>query len=387
MDIDFTDMAWDSLYEAVDDELFTDKDARLIYNSIKNKFPVINFGDYLRRYIYQKAEIEEAFPDTDIRLYQEIIRQSFEDNDTPFSFDPTTERNNAIIKRWLSARTVKRRAVFLLGFGLKMSVNDVNNFLTKALRENEINPKDPFEAICYFCYKYDFSYPAFEKIWEEYGKIRPWELDFSEGSEDGTVVLKNSLKSVKTRKELGQYLSHLKVDEKRTKMSVSAYKNFKELYEAGREIIANIYNDEAGDNRWEADKITEGDFENILCSAIPKDGHGNLTPAKKSDLNEQFLGKRLSRQRLSELLSEGIEVDRFDIITLNFFVFSQKLDEYDNIRKRYTAFVEATNAILEECFLGPLYVANPYECFILMCILSDDPLGTYADVWEMSYDK
>ena len=36
--------------------------------------------------------------------------------------------------------------------------------------------------------------------------------------------------------------------------------------------------------------------------------------------------------------------------------------------------------------MGELYVANPYECFILMCILSDDPLGTYADVWEMAYD-
>ena len=34
--------------------------------------------------------------------------------------------------------------------------------------------------------------------------------------------------------------------------------------------------------------------------------------------------------------------------------------------------------------MGPLYIANPYECFLLMCILTDGPLGTYADVWELS---
>ena len=40
----------------------------------------------------------------------------------------------------------------------------------------------------------------------------------------------------------------------------------------------------------------------------------------------------------------------------------------------------------EGCFLGELYISNPYECFVLMCILSEDPLGPYADVWEKSYD-
>ena len=42
-------------------------------------------------------------------------------------------------------------------------------------------------------------------------------------------------------------------------------------------------------------------------------------------------------------------------------------------------------ALLAACGYGGLYVATPYECFILMCILSEDPLSTYCDVWEMSY--
>ena len=133
--------------------------------------------------------------------------------------------------------------------------------------------------------------------------------------------------------------------------------------------------------------ITESDIEHIICAAIPTDRHGNLTPSKASKLNEQFLGKRFSRQRIGDILSGEAEVTRFDLITLNFFVFSQKLDKYPEPKARYLQFHKSMDAILEKCFLGKMYVQNPYECFVLMCILSDDPLGTYADVWELSYNK
>ena len=112
-----------------------------------------------------------------------------------------------------------------------------------------------------------------------------------------------------------------------------------------------------------------------------------MTPSKASKLNEQFGGRRFSRQRIGDILSGKTEVTRFELITLNFFVFSQKLDEYPDPKVRYQKFHETTDEMLERCFLGKLYIPNPYECFILMCILSDDPLGTYADVWELSYNK
>lgn len=133
------------------------------------------------------------------------------------------------------------------------------------------------------------------------------------------------------------------------------------------------------------DDITESDIEHIICAAIPVDRHGNLTPSKASKLNEQFAGKRFSRQRIGDILSGQTEVTRFELITLNFFVFSQRLDEYPAPQTRYLKFLESTNEILEQCFMGRIYVQNPYECFVLMCILSEDPLGTYADVWELSY--
>ena len=35
--------------------------------------------------------------------------------------------------------------------------------------------------------------------------------------------------------------------------------------------------------------------------------------------------------------------------------------------------------------MGEIYLANPYETFLLMCMLSDYPMGTYSDVLELSY--
>ena len=45
------------------------------------------------------------------------------------------------------------------------------------------------------------------------------------------------------------------------------------------------------------------------------------------------------------------------------------------------------NAMLEKCDMGPVYPVNPYENFLMMCILSVDPIGTFSDVWELSYSE
>lgn len=419
-DYDFTDAAWESLYDAVDDTQFLDKDAQLIYNSLKHRLKIRSFGDYLKRYIYEKAGLTEPFSEIPIKEYQLIIRSAFSDNHTPASFTGTTAKLSALSKNWLTQQTVKRNVVFLLGFGLNMSVDDVNMFLTKALREQEINPKNPFEVICWYCYHKRFNYLKFEQLWQIYNDTPPNSLDMGRIYSEQTIGVRNSMHSIHDDAALISHLAKLKANEKMSAMSMTAKQCFDELYNEARDLIAKMYNTyEAkeyenavqeyihklsyNDRLYDFEKqkrieqfrskrkvfcredITESDIEHIICAAIPTDRHGNLTPSKASKLNEQFAGKRFSRQRIADILSGNAEVTRFDLITLNFFVFSQKLDEYVDSKARYLKFYESMNEILEKCFLGRLYIQNPYECFVLMCILSDEPLGTYADVWELSY--
>lgn len=419
-DFDYTDAAWESLYDAVDDTQFRDKDAQLIYNSLRHHLKIRSFGDYLKRYIYQKAEFDIPFSDVPLKDYQQIIKDAFKDNSTPCSFTSTTAKLSALSKNWLTQLTVKRNVVFLLGLGLGMSVDDVNMFLTKALREQEINPKEPFEVICWYCYKMQYNYLKFDSLLERYNKEPASSKDVELVYAEGTVNMRNTVLSIVDDDSLIAYLSKLKATANTSKISITARHCFDDLYNEARDLIAKMYNSYEDEEHSEAlqeyinklsrndrlsdsdkqkrieqfrsrkkvfsrEDITESDIEHIICSAIPTDRHGNLTPSKASKLNEQFMGRRFSRQRISDILSEDADVTRFDLITLNFFVFSQKLDVYSEPKSRYIQFYDSMNAILEKCFLGRLYVQNPYECFVLMCVLSDDPLCTYADVWELSY--
>lgn len=385
-DFDFTEAAWESLYDAVDDTVFLEQDAQLIYDSLKHKLKFISFGDYLKRYIYKKAELTEAYTEVPLKEYQSIIKSAFSDNYTPSAFVPTTAKLSALSKNWLTQQTVKRNVVFLLGFGLNMSVEDVNMFLTKALREPEINPKNPFEVICWYCYKNRYNYLKYEKLLEAYHKIAPNSLEMKLTYSEHTIGYRNSMYSIRDDVTLFSYLSQLKTVDNSSRISVTAKECFMQLYNEARDIIAGLYND-SEKRLYTREDITESDIEHIICAAIPTDRHGNLTPGKASKLNEQFAGKRFSRQRIGEILAGKAEINRFDLITLNFFIFSQKLEIYENTKQRYTEFWNSTNTILETCFMGKMYIQNPYECFVLMCILSVDPLGTYADVWELSYEK
>ncbi len=422
---DFTERNWDRLYDTVDSKDFKDKDSDMIYHLLSEELNRISFGEYLKRYIYIKARLYELDKEISLNDYQLIIKNSFKENNTPSSFEPTTAKISSLSKNWLTQKTVKRKVVFLLGFGLRMSASDVNDFLTKALKEHQIDPKDPFEVICWYCYKNSFSYLKFEKLWEKYiekSKMPSTYDTISTISSDMTIGVRNTMHNINSDEELLAFVSRLDKDRITSKRSISARKSFDTLFNESRKLAAKLYNiheteqhnkeiseyrdklinserisDEELFSRVErkkkqkkiytADDMTETDLEHIISSAIPVDRHGNLIPIRSSTLNAPFDGKRFSRQRISDIISGSIEVTRFDLITLNFFIFSQKLDEYPDNKIRFMEFIDSTNNILQSSSFRELYISDPYECFVLMCIVSDDPLATYADVWEMSYKR
>lgn len=419
---DLTNYGWEALYGAVDNERFCSEEAQLIYNTLNEKLRAIPFGAYLKRYIAQKADLGDNYEEIPLDDYKQIIKDSFKDNCTPkaFPFEETSAKIGALIKNWLTQYTVSRSTVLLLGFGLNMSYEDVNEFLTKALFEYALNPKNPFEVICYYCYKNHYNYLKLEDLWGKYEALSASKAYTQVTGNEYTVNVRDTMYGIKDEKSLLEFLSGLKTFDKQSKFSITAKSQFDRLYSKAKELIAKIYN-ETEEEKYEriiiekrrqysdndrlydyeknqriekiksarhiftAEEITESDIEKIICSAIPLDKHGNLTPAKKSKLNKQLSGKRFSRQRINKIVNGEIPVDRFDLITLNFFIHSQQLDNSRNNNERYWRFLDETNKILNVCSMGELYIQNPYECFLLMCILSEEPLSTYSDVIEMAY--
>ena len=123
----------------------------------------------------------------------------------------------------------------------------------------------------------------------------------------------------------------------------------------------------------------------MLYTEVPVTKNGNMKSF--ACLKKQFSGKRLSRERISKVLA-GKPVERFDLITLIFLIYA--LDD-ENLESgagpRFSAFVEVTNELLMEADMMELYPVNPYEAFILMCVVSEDLIDTFALVWKKSYEE
>ena len=420
--LDFTQRAFETFYNAVDDPYFRDQDLQVIFDALKDKIQMVSFGDFLKRYIYEKAEMSGEYQDIPLSEYQDIICCEFKERQTPASFTSATVRLKNIAKNWLEQKAVSRNAVLLLGFGLGMTVDDVNTFLEKAMKEQRLNAKDPFEVICWFCYSKGYGYLKFEQLWKEYTGSGSSEEQDSGLLLDETSVLKMRMLSIADEKQLMNYLRHLPIVPGTARQSVMARKQFDRIYGdvcdwvakeltdmeiSNTGVMAERMKDQLDRNdrkydfekqeildkaksnyrRYSREEIRPADVEQVLFASVPKDRNGNLLPLKVSVLSSQFAGARLSRQHLSDILSGNAPITRYDLITLNFLVFAQKTDEYHSAQKLYSAFIDSSNDILEKCDMGPMYPVNPYENFLMMCILSVDPIGTFSDVWELSYTE
>ena len=418
-DLDFTHRAKKTFVTAVKDPYFLDSDYDLVYDLLKNRMQIVPFCDYLKRYIYTKAEMTGNYQAVPLSDYLEIICSEFADRQTPCSFTPTSTKLRNAARNWLEQQTVNRNVVLLLGFGLGMSADDVDTFLTKVLQESKLNAKDPFESLCWYCYSHGLGYIRFSDLWERYQALPAGETD-EDLLLDTTVRFRKKLADVSGEAELMHFLSSLPVVKNAKRQSVSARQHFDRLYAGTKALVARILteteidsarmsagrmeeklsredrlydfeklqrikNEKGNFTTFTAEDITPGDIENVILSAVPKDKNGNLVSLKSSSLEKQFYGKRLTRQRLTDIIAGTIPITRYDLLTLHFFVFSQTCPE--KRKTRYVSFIDSANLILRDCSMGPIYVANPYECFLLMCLLTDDPFGTYADVWELSYSN
>ena len=137
---------------------------------------------------------------------------------------------------------------------------------------------------------------------------------------------------------------------------------------------------------WKPENITPSDLEKVICNGIPINKMGNLKKMSASILAKHFSQKRFSRQRITNILNHKFPVERFDLLTLEFFIVSQEMDD-DDPYDRYHHFIEEAQRILKKCGMSEIYIVNPYECFLLMCLLTDCPLAVFSEIWEMSYEE
>ena len=329
--------------------------------------------------------MEEPYNEVTQDIYRDIVIESFHETCTPKSMNPTSTKLTSLVNNWLTQASVKRETVFLLGFGLRMSAEDVSDFLTRVLREQDFDFHNPDEVIYWYCYSQQLGYHRAEELKKRYEELEPDE-SYTEAPQvySGKICLD-------TEDKLLRYLAYVKVgaDDPMSEKS-QAYQEFVRLLIHAKEIIAKMYQgDEVEKSRnkvWNISDITDSDVEKVICSGIPVNKMGNLKKMSASILAKHFSQKRFSRQRINSILNHKFPVERFDLITLEFFIISQEMQD-DDPYNRYHHFLEEIQEILKKCGMSEIYIVNPYECFLLMCLLTDCPLAVFADIWEMSYEE
>lgn len=383
-DFEFTRKAAQRFRQVVSLDSFEDEDADVIFNYLYKEMKLVSFGDHLKRYIYERAELEEPFSEVSQETYREIILESFKETYTPKSMNPTSTKLSALVNNWLTQASVKRDTVFILGFGLRMTVEDVSDFLTRVLKEQDFDFHNPSEVIYWYCYCHQFGYYKAEELKGKYEELEP------DDTKSQGVIYANNL-CLDTEESLLKYLGYLKArrDDPMSEKSL-AFQEFSRLLYKAKELIAVMYQkdeeEKQGEKVWTAEKITPSDVEKVICSGIPINKMGNLKKMSASILAKHFSQKRFSRQRITNILCHKLPVERFDLITLEFFIVSQEMQD-DDPYNRYRYFLEEIQEILLKCGMSEIYIVNPYECFLLMCLLTDCPLAVFSEIWEMSYEE
>ena len=246
-----------------------------------------------------------------------------------------------------------------------MRADEVNEFLTKALYEPEINAKDPFEVVCWYCFEFCSKeqphYPLNKKLWNQYLDL-PDNLQLSSVSDEKTGVFKSKLQTVHNEPELLRFLQSLKFVDDVSYFGITAYQKFMELYEAIQKHIVDLE-----DLKEESSTVTAYKVQNYLCPGQYVMKKEYLQADKKGIYRNIFSAKRLSEQRLSFLLKRKKPVERSDLITMKFLeiclryeiaeinkgISEGAMDQELNTR-RTKEFFKQTNALLTECFMHEL---------------------------------
>lgn len=385
----FTLTAMKEFYDTIESDQFQGASEDTIYKYLTNIMEIVSFKDFLRRYIYEYAGIKENF--NQVTNYPELLLEIFARNDC---YDPNDVEEKKKLKkkanRWLTSESVKRENMFYIGFGLDMNDKQISEFLTLVLKEPDFDFTSPSETIYWHCRYNGKSWMKAQKLLEAY----------ENQAEDPSIrenhmwqAMQNDPKMyVSSEEGLEKYLHYLKQLGVAKKRETQAREVFMRLYERAQKLCAkhlNRYPDliekDGKQAELKVEDINPSRMESILYSGVAVTDNGNLMSFAK--LKEQFKSKRLSRARINGILG-GKPIERFDLITLIFLIYA--LDEEKLTKSapaRFNEFVDETNDLLIEAGMIELYPVNPYEAFVMMCVVSEDLLDTFAGVWEKSYDE
>ena len=371
----YTLNAFKNINDTVETESFALMDANAIFSVLLHSIREIPFREYLKRYLYLRTDLLEPFPSVSVNEYQDIIVSAFRESATPCSFGAQTTRLPQAARNWLTRDDVSRDSVLLMGFGLYMSEEDVGAFLTKALHGPLPDADDAQEAICLYCYRHGYRFAKYRQLTDLYRRM-DGELDLRLIAETQPSGRAQSQIVIREDAELLSHLLEVKRRGGSTRSRQRAAETFAELYGKTQERLKDPQAFSSPGPR---------SLERVLSAGVPMESHGNLVPERMALPSLGFARRRVSRQRIHRLLNGVQAPNRYDLLTLYFFLFCWQTRDAENRRAVLDDFISGADRMLAGCGFGGIYAADPFDAFLILCVLTCDPPGTYSDVMEAAY--
>ena len=380
------------------------------------------FGDYLKRMVYELY----IFPEDDGRKITEIpedeyikdIQQIFKENGMKgvgtLQFGGSTRLTPSNLKRWMGmpCYQVSRELVFLFGFGFNMFAEQVEELLTKVIGQAGFDFRSAQETIYYWCLKQNRGYSGLREWQEKYMEIQE---EVEEQKERGIYEEKEECaggartryykeKAVRITDEDGfkEYLRELERIRRDTRNRITARETLN--------IVVNILwyelsKERRGETKWLEllieQKEAEGDAQNRTkrtqreIKTMQKywrevSLEDPVAISEKSRKLASLLPDMWKKRSLQDKLNGESRVRKEDILTGVFLTYAHQLEkqmpymsgEEKDYMVRVETYVEDVNTYLEQCGMGEFYIVQPYEIFLVLCLLYDKPYSFFLSVWK-----
>lgn len=300
-----------------------------------------------------------------------------------------------------------RNIAFHMAFALDMDVKTLKEILLKCLLQQVVNPKNHMECIFWYCLSHKIPYQQMRKEYLDYYRSEAFDDAYRNALEKGivdtkTLDLLSDFADVlkKGKEEFCRYLWRLKYTEKR-------------IAEGQKTELGTVSDERA--LRWKTPGTVYWEnichFVDVEDPSTVKDtptesGYAARFPVIWNSLRESCYERNrdplLDRETLNALFGcidytkRGIEsrklafveMPRTEIIATQFIACctrgpARNLPR-DQLRKR---FLKEVNKDLVNSGLRKFYLRSPFELFIILCFLHEDPFCYFMASWEEAARK
>lgn len=387
------------------------------------------FMEYVKRHIYQKSRwIDREYSKIENKDFYIKALEYFAENEMQ---DESEFVRKQFGKKGMSVYMPNKETVMKWVFGLNMELVEAEAFIRKSCRSRAFHFRNIYEVCCYYALNNKYGYQKVKELLSQYIQryCNDEELDIEVDEKvRETAYFKDLFREVHSDDEFWRDIEILVAELQKKNVDVRSYKDikgiiaqrtdsitvrkkFEELVNKLKEDVlaqmCEVYDsdkilakeEEAG-NTEEAEKKEKSMRKNKGRETMPDSSLITYLETESTDIDNYWLDNvilnwgewfrklrvNIDHNTLANIKNGSKPITRENILTFAFLIYDAgevskgdwDEDDYgytdeENVLIDFTGYV---NNILVACEMQELYLANPYDMFIAICVLSEDPLET-----------